>query len=65
MVLDLINYDHAMCITGALIEENSIKQFKVDNSFGRHGNYKGQLIMTPSFLENCVITLVINKKYLE
>lgn len=62
--LDLINYDHAMTITGALVENNKIKQFKVDNSFGPHGKYKGHLIMTNSFFENCIITAVINKKYL-
>ncbi len=62
--LDLINYDHAMCITGALVENGRIKQFKVDNSFGKHGSYKGQLIMTDSFFENDVITIIINKKYL-
>lgn len=64
MALDLINYDHAMCITGALVENGNIKQFRVDNSFGNHGKYKGQLIMTSSFLENYVITAIINKKYL-
>lgn len=64
MTLDLINYDHAMCITGALVKDNSVKQFKVDNSFGKHGKYKGQLIMTTSFFENCIITTIINKKYI-
>lgn len=64
MLLDLINYDHAMCITGALLEEKNLKQFKVDNSFGKHGNYKGQLIMTIPFFENYVITTIINKKYI-
>lgn len=65
MSLDIINYDHAMCITGALVKGRIIKQFKVDNSFGYHGKFRGQLIMTNSFLENCVITTIINKKYLE
>lgn len=64
LLLDLINYDHAMCITGALVLKSGVKQFKVDNSFGRHGDFKGQLIMTDSFFDNCVITVVINKKYL-
>lgn len=62
--LDLINYDHAMCITGALVKNKRVKQFKVDNSFGYHGKHKGHLIMTDSFFKNCVITLIINKKYL-
>lgn len=65
LLLDIINYDHAMCITGALVEDNQVKQFKVENSFGKHGKYKGLLIMTNSFFENDVITTVINKKYLE
>lgn len=64
MRLDMINYDHAMCITGALIKDKEIKQFKVDNSFGYHGKHKGHLIMTNSFFENCIITLIINKKYI-
>lgn len=62
--LDIINYDHAMCITGALITNNQIKQLKVDNSFGIYGKYKGYFIMTPSYLENSVITLIIDKKYI-
>lgn len=64
MKLDIINYDHAMCITGALVIDNQIVQYKVDNSFGNVGKFNGNLIMTPSFLENCVITAIINKKYI-
>lgn len=64
MELDIINYDHAMCITGALVKGSEVLQYKVDNSFGYHGKFKGQLIMTNSFLENCVITTIIHKKYL-
>ena len=63
--LDKINYDHAMCITGALVENNKIKQWKVENSFGKHGMFKGKLIMTDSFFDNCVLTTIINKKYLD
>lgn len=62
--LDLINYDHAMCITGALVKNNKAKQFKVDNSFGYHGKYKGHLIMTSDFFDNYVLFLIVNKKYL-
>ncbi len=64
LILNMINYDHAMAITGALLENDEIKQFKVDNSFGYHGKYKGHLIMSSSFLENKVLTCIINKKYL-
>lgn len=63
--LDQINYDHAMCITGALVKNNEIIQYKVDNSFGYHGKHKGHFIMTDSYLKNQVITLIINKKYLD
>ena len=62
--LNMINYDHAMAITGALVKNGEVLQFKVDNSFGYHGKYKGHLIMSNSFLENKVLTCIINKKYL-
>ena len=65
MLLDMINYDHAMCITGALVLDHEIKQLKVDNSFGNHGRFHGQLIMTNAFLENCVITVVLNRKFIK
>lgn len=64
LLLNMINYDHAMAITGALIVNNEPLQYKVDNSFGYHGKYKGHLIMSTSFLENKVITCIIDKKYL-
>lgn len=64
LTLDLINYDHAMCIIGAKVENGKVLQFKVDNSFDEHGKYKGHLIMTNSFFENDIITMVVNKKYL-
>lgn len=65
LLLDAINYDHAMCITGALEKNGNLIQLKVDNSFGKHGEFHGHLIMTNSFLEHCVITLIIHKSYLE
>ena len=65
MLLDMVNYDHVMCITGALVLDHEIKQLKVDNSFGNHGRFHGQLIMTPSFLENCVITVILNKNFIK
>lgn len=63
--LGLINYDHAMCITGVLVKDNEVKQFKVDNSFGYHGRYKGHLVMTYDFFKSGIITLIINKKYIK
>lgn len=65
LTLDLINYDHAMCIIGAKVDDGEVKQFKVDNSFDEHGKYKGHLIMTNSFFENDIITIVVDKKYLD
>lgn len=64
LTLGMINYDHAMCITGALIEKDQVRQFRVDDSFGESGKYGGQMIMTNSYLENCVVTLVLEKKFL-
>lgn len=64
LTLDLINYDHAMCIIGAKVDDGEVKQFKVDNSFGVYSKYKGHLIMTNSFFEQDIITIVVNKKYL-
>lgn len=64
LLLGVVNYDHAMCITGALVDGGKVRQFKVDNSFGRYGKYDGRLIMPESFFRNCVITAVVNRKYL-
>lgn len=63
-LLDYINYDHAMCITGALIEKGTVVQWKVDNSFGNVGTYHGHFIMTNDYLKDCVITVIVHKKYL-
>lgn len=62
ILLDIINYDHAMCITGANIKNNKIETLKVDNSFGQVGKHNGHFMMTSSFLKNSVITLIIDKK---
>lgn len=62
--LGITGYAHAMCITGALTKNSEAVQFRVDNSFGTTGKYDGQMIMTKSFLDSNVITLIINKKFL-
>ena len=64
LIGDIIGYDHAMCITGALVIDEQVKQFKVDNSFGYHGLYQGHFVMTNDFFENNVITVIVHKKYL-
>lgn len=65
IILGIIDYDHAMAITGALVENDKIKQFKVDNSFGYHGQFKGRVIMTSDYFDNYVITTIIDKRFLE
>ena len=65
IALGIIDYDHAMAITGALVEDGKIKQFKVDNSFGYHGQFQGRLIMTSDYFDNYVITTIIDKRFLE
>lgn len=65
ILLGIIDYDHAMTITGALIEDSKIKQFKVDNSFGYHGQFQGRIIMTNDYFDNYVITTIIDKRFLE
>jgi len=45
------------------MENEIVTQFKIDNSFGLHGQFKGRLIMTPEFLNNYVITCIIDKRY--
>ena len=64
LLFGIIGYDHAMCITGALLTKNDIIQFKVDDSFGIYGKYNGHLIMPSNFLENGIITVVIHKKFI-
>lgn len=65
IALGIIDYDHAMAITGALVENDEIKQFKVDNSFGYHGQFKGRILMTSDYFDNYVITTIIDKRFLE
>ncbi len=62
---DIIQYDHAMCITGAWVKNDEVKQWKVDNSFGIHGRYQGHLIMTNDFFEQDLITVIVHEKYLQ
>lgn len=62
--LNFINYDHAMCITGAQVDDDVASQYLVADSLCTRGKHPGQMIMTPSFLQNRVITLVLNQKFL-
>lgn len=62
--LNFIDYDHAMCITGAQVDDDIASQYLVADSLCTRGKHPGQMIMTPSFLQNRVITLALNQKFL-
>jgi Aminopeptidase C len=64
--LDIINYDHAMTITGLKLDKHGeIDYFKVDNSFGEHGTNKGIVIMPVKAFEKYTLTVILDKKYLK
>lgn len=65
LLLGMIGYDHAMCITGVKKENDKIIQYKVDNSFGKVGKFHGHLIMSQEFFERDVIITILNQKYLK
>lgn len=65
LILGIINYDHAMAITGVNIENGIVTKFRVDNSFGLHGQFKGKLIMTDKYFKEYVITTIIDKRFIE
>lgn len=65
LILGIINYDHAMAITGVNIENGIVTKFRVDNSFGFHGQFKGKLIMTDKYFKEYVITTIIDKRFIE
>jgi len=65
LILGIINYDHAMAITGINIENGIVTKFRVDNSFGFHGQFKGRLVMTDKYFKEYVITTIIDKRYIE
>jgi len=63
--LNIINYDHAMTITGLKLDKNGeIDYFKIDNSFGEHGTYKGIVMMPIEAFEKYTLTVILDKKYL-
>lgn len=55
--------EHSMVITG-VNTNNTFKTWKVENSWGCKEGYNGYFIMEDKFLKNYLISVVINKKYL-
>lgn len=61
--LGLADFDHAMCIVGALTKNNIPEQFKVE-TYDQQDKTSSPILMTKTFLETKVITLTLNKKFL-
>ena len=55
--------EHSMVITG-VNTKNKIKKWKVENSWGDKEGINGYFVMEDKFLRNYLISVVINKKYL-
>ena len=55
--------EHSMIITGVNTNKNN-KKWKVENSWGSSIGNKGYFVMEDKFLKNNLISVVINKKYL-
>ena len=56
--------NHAMLITGYHSEDNKIKRWKVENSWGKSSGTEGYLIMTDKWMEEYVFQILINKSLL-
>ena len=56
--------NHAMLITGYHSEDNEIKRWKVENSWGKSSGTEGYLIMTDKWMEEYVFQILINKSLL-
>lgn len=62
--LNLINYDHAMAITGAKVEKEGIAtRFLLDNSLGVRGPLGGRVMMEDSFFDKYVLTAVLYEPF--
>ena len=57
------NGEHSMIITGVLYDKE-VKKWKVENSWGPNEGNNGYFVMEPLFLKKNLISVVINKKYL-
>jgi bleomycin hydrolase len=55
---------HAMVFTGYHSDEDKVKRWKVENSWGTTYGINGYLLFTDEWFEEYVFQVVINKKYL-
>ena len=56
--------EHSMVITGVSIINNKVNKWKLENSWGDKEGANGYFIAEEKFLNNYLISVVINKKYL-
>lgn len=62
--LNLIQYDHAMVITGAKVEnDGKVSRFLVDDSGGNYGPFAGRVMMLDSFFDKYVITAILYEPF--
>ena len=55
---------HAMVITAYHADDNIVKRYKVENSWGSSKGIDGYLLFTDSWFEEYVFQIVVHKKYL-
>ena len=55
---------HAMVITAYHTDDNIIKRYKVENSWGSSAGINGYLLFTDKWFDEYVFQIVVNKKYL-
>merc|ERR1712224_230267 len=56
--------NHAMLITGYHSEDNVVKRWKVENSWGKSSGTEGHLIMTDRWMDEYVFQILVNKSIL-
>lgn len=56
--------NHAMVIQGYYKEDDQIKRWKIENSWGDKSGHKGFLLMTDKWFEEYLFQIVVNKKFL-
>lgn len=54
-----------MTITGVHLENNSPIRWKVEDSYGDKEKVNGYYIMNDNYFDDFVITIIVDKKYLD
>lgn len=57
-------FNHLVVITGAYVEDLKVLRWKIEDSHGEKRAPNGYYIMNDNYMDEYVITFVINKKYL-